>query len=155
MPRPRKFEQRAFVGCYVEYETYLLIKELAFRKRMTLSDLLREAIEEYLRRHYREKVLRAQSFEDLVRTGETIQELEFKMSYLMLKEQVKLAERHLQALARTRKGTMDWYQRLGQLEAVVKKAFSLASKLPKPPEREVKRLIEIMSTLEALTTSTS
>jgi len=150
MPRPRIFEQRTFVGFFIEYEDYLLIKELAFRERKTLSEFLRDAIREYIAQKYRENILKAQDYEQLVKTGETVNELTLKLNYTMFKINVKRAEELLLGLKRIVRRRLDWFSALEKLRRQVNKCFEIAKTLPKPPEREMKKLIEIVNEMEEI-----
>mgnify|MGYP000082394438 CR=1 FL=1 len=150
MPRPRIFEQRTFIGFHVDYEDYLLIKELAFRERKTLSEFMRDAIREYIAQKYRENILKAQDYEQLVKAGETINELSLKLNYSMFKVNVKEAEKILLGLKKMIPRRLDWFSALEKLKRQVNKCFQIANQLPKPPEKEMKKLIEIVNEMEQL-----
>jgi len=150
MPRPRIFNQKTFIGFFIEYEEYLLIKELAFRERKTISDFLRDAVREYISQKYKERLTKAQDYETLVKAGETINELSLKMNYTMFKMNVKRAEELLLGLKRIVRRKLDWFTALEKLRRQVNKCFEIAQKLPKPPEREMKKLIEIVNEMEEI-----
>ena len=137
MPRPRIFNQMTLVAFAIDYEDYLLIKELAHKERKTISEFIRDALREYIAQKYRENIIRAQDYEQLVKTGETINELSLKMNYTLFKK--RIVRRRL-----------DWFSALEKLRRQVNKCFEIAQKLPKPPEREMKKLIEIVNEMEEI-----
>jgi len=49
--RPRVLQFPVIVTFKIEHETYILLKEIAYRKNMSVSALIREIINEYLERH--------------------------------------------------------------------------------------------------------
>ena len=150
MPRPRIFNQMTLVAFAIDYEDYLLIKELAHKERKTISEFIRDALREYIAQKYRENIIRAQDYEQLVKTGETINELSLKMNYTLFKMNVKRAEELLLGLKRIVRRRLDWFSALEKLRRQVNKCFEIAQKLPKPPEREMKKLIEIVNEMEEI-----
>ena len=150
MPRPRKFNQMTLIAFAIDYEDYLLIKELAFKERKSVSEFIREALREYVAQKYRENIIRAQDYEQLVKAGETINELTLKLNYNMFKINVKEAEKILEGLKKMIPRKLDWFSALEKLRRQVNKCFQIANQLPKPPEKEMKKLIEIVNEMEQL-----
>jgi len=134
----------------IEYEEYLLLKELSHKRMIPVSELLREAVREYIAQKYRENIVRAQDYEQLVKAGETINELTLKLNYNMFKINVKKAEELLLGLKKMVRRKLDWYTALERLRKQINKCFEIAKALPKPPEKEMKRLIEIVNELEEI-----
>ena len=150
MPRPRKLNQPIIMTFAIEYEEYLLLKELSHKRMIPVSELLREAVREYIAQKYRENIVRAQDYEQLVKAGETINELTLKLNYNMFKINVKKAEELLLGLKKMVRRKLDWYTALERLRKQINKCFEIAKALPKPPEKEMKRLIEIVNELEEI-----
>lgn len=51
MPRPQKLNMPIVKSFVLEYEQFILLREIAQAKGISLSDLMREIIEEYLSKH--------------------------------------------------------------------------------------------------------
>lgn len=51
MPRPPKLNNPKIVPIIFEYEQYLLLKEVAYRMGKSISDIIRELVDEFLAKH--------------------------------------------------------------------------------------------------------
>ena len=143
MPRPRKLNNPKAIIVYIEYEDYLALREIAFNEGKSFGDVIREAISEYLKQKLVMSVPQIPQSGGLV----TPVQLRKRLQYFEFKELVKKCEALYERLKRMRKNEIYYTPTLDNLKATLRKAIDLASKLPSPPQTQLKKLLNIMNEL--------
>jgi len=149
MPRPSKLGPYKIVGFAIEIEYYNILKELALRSGVTVSELLRKIVYDYLREH---GLMEA---EIIASDGgiNTLSALEQKMLSVQLKDLINELERivkSLQSMPKKARGTITWYDKVTRLDNGINKALALLKRLGVPSDNLIKRLNKIIEFRETI-----
>jgi len=139
--RPRVLNNPKVVPIILEYDEYLILKEVAFREGKSVSEIIRELVRDYLASRGIKQVL-----EPPQAGGEINPKLLRKrLDYYEFKEAVKRCEMIYKRLKTLKKKDLIYHNTLESLKDSIRKAISISSRLPSPPEKYMKILIEIMN----------
>jgi len=141
MPRPRKLNQLTIVTFGIDYEDYLLLRELAQRKGISLSELLREIIDDYLARcQLKEKKIVAQD------SGFSIMKtIEYTLLISELEECLPYLRRYVNILKSSIPKSPKWLDAKRKSTKLIKKVYAIIQKLGIINNKKVKEAIKLIN----------
>ena len=141
MPK-RVFGDRPYriIGVAIDYETYLLLRELALRKEMQLSDLLRDIIDEYLEKSgLKEKeVVAHDSGISIMKT------IEYTILTTELSEYLPYLRREIEMLKSTIPKSQKWIGAKNRAMKLIKKIYAIIQKLGVINNKNVREAIKLI-----------
>lgn len=140
MPRPRELENPRIVPVYLEYEQYLLLNEIALRKEISLSKLLREVIDEYLeKRGLKEQ--KAVAHDCGISIMKTI---EYTILTTELSEYIPYLKREIEILKSTIPKSRRWIGAKNRAMKLIKKIYAIIQKLGVVNNKNVREAIKLI-----------
>ena len=142
--RPRILNNPKVVPIVFEYEEYLALREIALKEGKSVSEIIRNLVRDYITTRGIQLVLSPP-----LGGGEvTPQKLKLQLAYMEFKQLVKTCEMIYAQLLKKRKKDIYYYDQIERLKNTIKKAISLASRIPSPPEKYMQKLFKIMNSIE-------
>lgn len=140
MPRRPRFASPKRLEIWVERSVFEELREIAIRERKPVAEIVREAIEYYIREKYKRGleiacVDGAPDFQE-----ELLMQLERYEFEVALQE----AERALHNFKRVRKHSLDYYAALSTLQNKISKLVRASRKCPNISKEEAERVKKIL-----------
>ena len=148
---PRKiFHGRPYrvIGVAVDYDVYLILKEIAYRKNILLSDLLREIIYDYLKRH---GLVKAKA---VAQNGglNTLRALDTEVTIMEIRELNEQLKKLIAKMKDGIPGSQSWLEAKYTGLKIVKKLNALIQKAGIIDDKNVKEAIQNIHKFKELTT---
>jgi len=135
------------IGVAVDYDVYLALREIARVKGVGLSDLLREIIDDFLRRHGLKEA------EIVAHQGNiiTLGQIEQRVLAIEFNESLSNLERMLSRLEREKRGSITYYDLKEKVHKEIKKTINVAHRLGVPSEKSLTKLYKLVEKYEEIT----
>ena len=147
MPRPPQLGAYKIVGFAIEIEYYNMLRELAFEKGLTVSELLRRIVYEYLEKlglRRAEVVAQDGSIITLSKLEQKRLAIEFNKSLYQCMEIVN-SIRNMEKTYGSRIGnTLSLHSKVAELDEKIKYMMTLLQRLGVPSDNKVKQINEIL-----------
>lgn len=147
MPRPSKLGPYRIVAFAIEIDKYQMLREIAFNKGKTLSELLRDIVDDYLEQ---QGLMNA---EVVAADGglKTLSLIEQKLLVSELNVIMQDLERLSRYIPTLRKGTIDWHDAIEKMRCKIRKALSIIQKIGIPSDGTLRKLKHYSDFLEEMT----
>jgi len=147
MPRPKVLRDAYVIPIVIEREQYIALKEISSQTRKSISKIIRELIDDYLKR-YGFKEAEIMAFEGKLIT---LGKIEQKVLSLELRDHLTNLEKSIELLKKTRKGTLDYYQRKENTLKIIKQTLSVMNRLGVPSDETLEKMYRLIKEYEEIT----
>jgi len=146
MPKPARLGPYRIVAFAIEIDKYNILRELAFHKGVTLSELLRDIIDDYLKKN---GLLNA---EIVAANGglKTLSLIEQKLLSSELNTIMQDLERLSKYILSCRRGTIEWHDTLEKIRYKIRKALTIIQKIGIPSDNTLRKLKQYSEFVEKL-----
>jgi len=141
MPRPPKLNNPRIVPIIFENEQYLLLKEVAEKMNRSISDIIRELVDEFLAKHglIEKKVVVHDAGFNVLR------QLEYNMVIMDIEELLPYLRRDIEIMRSAIPKSREWINARNRARRTVKKLYALIQKLGVTNNKKVREAIKLIN----------